>query len=394
MTVKLPTMYPRRASLPGRTFFLFGPRGTGKTTWLQSVLGDATWYDLLDELQVARLAREPHLLRAEVEALPDGTWIVIDEVQRLPRLVDVVQAILTRHRGRYRFALTGSSARRIKREGANLLPGRAVNRQFFPLTAAEMGSDFDVDRVLRYGGLPAVQTEPDAGVRTELLEAYAASYVAQEVRLEASVRNLHAFSRFLEAAALSHGQITNVSGLARNAAVARTTVQGYFDILTDTLIGSWLPAWQPRARVKEVQHPKFYFFDTGVARAMAGRAREPVEREERGLLLETLILHELRAHLALEGIGGTLSYWRTPSGTEVDFIWNHGKRAVAIECKATDRWRPQMGRGLEAISETKKVQRAMAIYLGARALRFETYTVHPLSEFLRRLGQGEILSPV
>ena len=384
-------MYTRCLTLPRRTFFLFGPRGTGKTTWLQGVLPSARWYDLLDELELSRLAREPWLLRAEVEALPKGSWVVIDEVQRLPGIIDVVQGLLTRRPGHCHFALTGSSARRIKREGANLLPGRAVNRSFFPLTASELGGDFDIERVLRFGGLPAVQAETDEATRMALLEAYAASYVAQEVRIEASVRNLHSFSRFLEAVALTHGQIVNVSGLARNASVARTTVQGYFDILVDTLLGVWLPAWRPRARVKEVGHPKFYFFDTGVVRAMAGRARQPLESQERGTLLESFILHELRAHMEHAQIGGKLSYWRTPSGTEVDFVWTSASGSAAIECKCSDRWRPEHGRGLEAIAEAKAVKKAFGIYLGDRELRFERYSVLPLSEFLSRLVDGEIL---
>ncbi|MBI2898839.1 MAG: ATP-binding protein [Planctomycetes bacterium] len=384
-------MFARKATLPGRSFFLFGPRGTGKTTWLRRVLADARWYDLLDDREVSRLARDPDLLRAEIEAPGGKPWVVIDEVQRLPRLLDVVQGVLTRRPGRCRFALSGSSAHRLKREGANLLPARVVNRKFFPLTAGELGDSFRLDRVLRYGGLPAVQAEERDEGRVDLLEAYAANYVAQEVRIEASVRNLHSFARFLDVAALANGQVTNVSGIARDAAVSRTTVQGYFDTLVDTLIGVWLPAWRPRAKVKEVQHPKFYFFDPGVVRAIAGRLREPVDGLERGALLETWVLHELRAYMDRASLGGDLSYWRTPSGTEVDFLWKRAGKAVAMECKAAGRWRPEFGRGLAELAAGGHVRRAFGIYLGDRALRFDRFLVLPVTEFLARLAEGEVL---
>lgn len=163
--------------------------------------------------------------------------------------------------------------------------------------------------------------------RIDLLEAYVETYLAQEIRAAALVRNLASFTRFLEVASLANGQVTNVAGLARDSAVARPTVQGYFDVLTDTLLGAWLPAWRPRAKVKEVQHPKFYWFDCGVNRALSRRLRESLDGAERGHLLETLVFHELRAHMSYSNCGGTLSYYRTPSGTEVDFIWSRGKHA-------------------------------------------------------------------
>lgn len=386
-------MYPRSLRPPGRTFFLFGPRGTGKTTWLRGEFPDAHWVNLLVEHDLVRFLRDPGRFSLEIEALSPRRWVVVDEVQRLPALVDEVQDLIARHPGRHRFALSGSSARKLRRAGANLLPGRATNRRFFPLTADELGDDFDAEAVLRFGCLPAVQAEKGGdGARIDLLAAYAENYIAQEIRQEAIVKNLHSFSRFLEVASLANGQVTNVAALARDAAVARPTVQGYFEVLVDTLVGTWLPAWRPRAKVKEVSHPKFYFFDTGVVRALTGRLHEPLSDAERGPLLETYVLHELRAWINRSGCGGELTYWRTPSGSEVDFVWSRaGAAAVGIEVKAAQRWRGGDGAVLAELSAQRKLRRVIAVYRGREALRDGPIEVLPLTRFLERLGAGEIL---
>ena len=383
-------MYTRELTLPNRSFFLFGPRGTGKTTWLQTVLPDAHRVNLLLDRELVRLVRDPGHFTRTVEALPAGTWVVVDEVQKLPTLLDEVQDLIARRRP-YRFALTGSSARKLKREHANLLPGRVVNRKFFPLTAAEMGADFVVDTVLRFGSLPAVAAEPDDRNRMDLLDAYAENYLTQEIRQEAVVKQLQSFSRFLEVAATTNAQVTNVAGVARDAAVARPTVQGYFEILIDTLIGTWLPAWRPRAKVKEVGHPKFYFFDPGVVRALGGRVREPLGDHERGTLLETYVLHELRAYINRSSCGGDLTYWRTPSGSEIDFVWTRAAARIGIEVKAATRWRRGDGAALEQLRQARQIRRAFGVYLGRDALRDVQIEVLPLRQFLQRLAQGEVI---
>jgi len=385
-------MYARELALPDRSFFLFGPRGTGKTTWLRTVLPDAHWVNLLVDRVLVRLVRDPERFAQEVEALPAGSWVVVDEVQKLPALLNEVQDLLVKHRQRQRFALTGSSARKLKRGDINLLAGRVINRKFFPLTAAEMGDDFAVEDVLRFGSLPAVVSERGGdAARIDLLEAYAENYLTQEIRHEALVKRLDSFTRFLEVAALMNAQVTNVAGIARDAAVARPTVQGYFEILIDTLVGTWLPAWRPRAKVKEVGHPKFYFFDTGAVRALAGRLREPLADPERGHLLETYVLHELRAWVNRSGCGGQLAYWRTPSGSEVDFIWSRAGKAVGIEVKAASRWRRGDGAALKQLREDLHVRRAFGVYLGREALRDGPIDVLPLRQFLLRLAAGRVL---
>lgn len=385
-------MLTRRLSLPPRSFLLLGPRGTGKTTWLRAVLPRARWYNLLLDRELLRLMREPGTFRREIEALPRRSWVVVDEVQKLPSLLNEVHDALASGPRRWRFALTGSSARRLRREDVNLLAGRVITRRMLPLTAAELGVEPPVDELLRFGGLPLVRTERSAAGRIDLLEAYVETYLTQEIRAEALVRSLESFTRFLEVAALANAQVTSVASLARDAAVARPTVQGYFEVLADTLIGSWLPAWRPRAKVKEVAHPKFYLFDCGVVRSLSRRLREPLDAAERGALLETLVFHELRAQIAYAGTGGELAYYRTPSGTEIDFVWTRAAAAIGIEVKASERWRPEFSRALNELHASGSIRRAFGVHLGERPLQDGAVRVLPLFAFLRELAAGRVLS--
>ncbi|MBL8859685.1 MAG: ATP-binding protein [Planctomycetes bacterium] len=383
-------MYTRLLPLPERTFFLFGPRGTGKTTWLRAQLPKAMWFDLLRTQEYLALLRDPAHLRMQVEALPKGSWVVVDEVQRIPALLDEVHSLIADHGTRYRFALSGSSARKLRRMDTNLLAGRAIQRQFFPLTSAELDYRFDVDDLLAFGSLPGVRSEPEHAV--DILEAYVGTYLQQEIRQEALVKDLQSFARFLDIASLMNGEVVNVSAIARDAGVARPTVQRYFDTLVDTLIGAWLPAWRPRRKVKEVAHPKFFLFDTGVARALQRRLRDPIEGAERGHLLETLVFHELRAAISIQNIGGDLAYWRTPTKSEVDFVWSRGKTVVGIEVKASTTWRPEFGNAVQEMLAEGLVQSGFGVYLGREPLRTKGLDVLPLEDFLRRLHNGEVLA--
>ncbi|MBI2150090.1 MAG: ATP-binding protein [Acidobacteria bacterium] len=375
--------------MPDRSFFLFGPRGTGKTTWLRQVLPEALWFDLLRTQTFLQLSQQPDVFRQNVKALPGKSWVVVDEVQRMPALLNEVHAIIAEHGRDYRFALSGSSARKLKRLDVNLLAGRAINRQFFPLTAAELNFDFDVDQVLRFGLLPQIHADPAYALDT--LEAYVSNYLREEIQQEALVRRLDSFARFLQVASLMNGQVSNVAGIARDSAVARPTVQGYFGTLTDTLIGFWLQAWQRRAKVKEVAKPKFYLFDPGVARALSGRLREPLESGERGALLETWALHELRAAIAFQNLGGELRYWRTPAGSEVDFIWMRAKRAIGIEIKSSTRWRSEFGGPLKSLLAERIVQSGIGVYTGASELKDGGLRILPWKQFLRELAAGNII---
>jgi predicted AAA+ superfamily ATPase len=384
-------MFARRMRLPPRSFFLFGPRATGKTTWLKHHLAGAAWFDLLRSNEYLRLLRDPDVFRQRVLALPRRQWVVVDEIQRLPTLLNEIHSIMNDSPGKYRFALTGSSARKLKRADVNLLAGRTINRRFFPLVGAELAFRFETNDLLRFGCLPAIRSARSQRARTEILEAYVDNYIREEIQQEALVKNLDSFSRFLEVAGIMNAQVTNVAGLARDAAVSRPTVQGYFDVLVDTLIGFWLPAWIPRAKVKESRHPKFYFFDPGVVRTISGRARSPLAADERGALFETLILHELRAWIDVSGCGGKLHYWRTPSGTEVDFVWSRGAEAIAIEVKSGAVWRPEFSRGLTALSETRAVYACFGVYDGRERLRDGPIVILPLADFMRELARGHVL---
>ena len=269
MVTPLPA-YARLLKLPARSFFLFGMRGVGKSTWARQALPEATRFDLLDEGLYQSYLRDPGLFGRELARVPAKHWVIVDEVQRLPNLLnDVHRFIEERH---LRFALLGSSARKLKHAGVNLLAGRALSRVMLPLLPEELGEDFDLDRILTSGSVAVIlQSEAPE----ESLRAYVQMYLKQEIQAEALVRNLPGFARFLPIAALFHGQVLNTAGLARDAGVARTTVAGYLDILADTQLAWLLPAFEARLRVKERQHPKLYWVDPGVVRAARGEFHPP-----------------------------------------------------------------------------------------------------------------------
>ncbi len=382
-------MYKRALPLPPTSFFLFGPRSTGKTTWLKQQLPQAKWFDLLDSSVYLKLLREPSRLRFEVEALPKDTWIVIDEVQKLPLLLNEIHKLIADHGSTYSFALSGSSARKLKRLDANLLAGRVINRHFFPLTGSELNFDVKVDALLAFGSLPRVVSEPDFAI--DILDAYVTNYLKEEIQQEALVKDLGSFSRFLEVAAVCNAQIVNVANIARDAGVARPTVQRYFDVLSSTLIGMFLPAWRSRVKVKEVLHPKYYFFDSGVVRAIQGTLRDPLEKMEKGALFETMILHELRAAQNQLNCGGEFFFWRTTTGSEVDFIWSRGKQAIGIEVKSSEHYKTDFSKVLKQLIHEKVIQKAWVVYLGEQRLQDGPVSVLPLVDFMKELAEGAIL---
>ncbi len=336
------------------------------------------------------LSRDPSLFRRRVLALPAGSWVVVDEVQRLPALLSEVHALIAERGDAVRFALSGSSARKLRRMDVDLLAGRVFERRFFPMIADELGADLDADRALAFGLLPKVCAEPHHAV--DILEAYVHTYLQQEIQQEALVKDIGAFDRFLEVAAIMNGQVVNTSAIARDAGVARPTVQRFFSVLIDTLIGVWVPAWTPRRRVKEVGKPKFYFFDAGVVRTLAGLLRDPVEKAERGALLETLVLHELRARQSYGGIGGKILFWRTPSGKEVDFIWSRGRKHVGVEVKGSARWRGSWSHPLRELHREGFIERAFGVYLGHEELRDGPVRILPYTKFAHALAQGDVIA--
>lgn len=382
-------MYKRLLPVAKNSFFLFGPRGTGKSTWIKQNFADLRIpvYDLLDTGEALRLSKEPALLHRELAHLEKGTWVVVDEVQQVPELLNEVHHLIEEHK--LKFVLSGSSARKLKRGGANLLAGRAARIPMFPLVSAEVEYRIDLTRILRFGMLPASFTseEPESYLRT-----YAEVYLAEEIKAEALTRNFGGFNRFLEVAARQNGQITNVASIARDAQVSRQTVQGYFDVLVDTLIGCWLWPWKLKRATKQVAHPKFYFFDPGVARALSGRLPYPPAPEEKGPLLETLLLGEIRAYLKYTKINYPVYFWSSPDRVEVDVICETVKGYVAVEIKSSNRWDNSFNKGLLRIKQelgASKV-RCIGVYTGNREERFDGVQVMPALEFLKRLWDRAI----
>ncbi len=357
--------YPRLIRPPGQSFFLLGVRGVGKSTWARQQFPDALRIDLLDEARYQDYLADPSLFAADLQTVPPGSWVVVDEIQRLPNLLNEVHRHI--EDCRLKFALLGSSARKLKAVGVNLLAGRALHKTMHPLTAVELGDDFDLDVALETGTIPLVQAAEE---RRPVLESYVRLYLREEVRAEGLVRNLPGFARFLPIAALHHGQVVNISGIARDCGVARTTVQGYLDILEDTLLAFRLPAFQPRLRVRERRHPKLYWVDPGLVRAVK-KLHGPIAPEERGALLEGWILHLLRAHAEEGGLFDELHYWapHPANRTEVDFLLRRGGELAAIEVKSQPRYHTGMLPGLRAIAELPGIARRILVYGGKRSFR-------------------------
>lgn len=381
-------MLRRELDPPQGSFFLFGPRGTGKTTWIKSRFPEEVRYDLLRTSESLRLNRDPSAFGGECEALSTGSWVVVDEVQKAPRLLDEVQRLIEeRHQ---RFVLSGSSARKLRRGGANLLAGRAVIRHLFPFVSKELGFERSLDEALEHGMLPLAVTGPDS---RSFLKAYVDTYLHEEIQAEALVRQVGSFARFLEVAGRMNGQVVNASAIARDSGVARQTVQEYLQILVDTLIASWLPAWKLKRAIKQVAHPKLYVFDCGVARHLAGLGHLPVHPEERGFLFETYLLHETRAYLHYRGLDWPLFYFRTHEGVEVDLVVETPRGLVALELKSVDRWERKYHRGLLRFAELHpdlKV-RLLGIYGGDRARLEDGVRILPWREALQLLWDGQLL---
>jgi len=356
-----------------KSHFLFGPRQTGKTFLIRRSLKGVRLYDLLDTSVFLALSQDPTRIWQEIT--PGDRIVVIDEIQRLPILLNEVHRLIE-DRG-VRFLLTGSSARKLRRGGVNLLGGRARTRYLHPLTCRELGDRFDLLRAVARGLLPSIYFSDDP--RADL-QAYAGSYLQQEIIAEGATRNVPAFSRFLRVAALCNGRIVNFTNVANDAQVARTTVYEYFEILKDTLILHELPAWRKTKKRKPLASSKYYFFDVGVVAALQGREFRP-RTPEFGEAFETYIMHELMCFRDYES-GEPLSYWRSTSGFEVDFIIGDH---TAIEVKAKENVSSRDLKPLRALAEEKILKRHLCVCLEPRMRRLENIVVLPFRQFLDAL---------
>jgi predicted AAA+ superfamily ATPase len=378
-------MLNRILTSPRQSFFLMGPRGSGKSTWLRAAFPAAWVIDLLSEEKYQRLLSHPGLFADEVRALKPGTWVVVDEIQRLPGLLNEVHRFIEEKR--LRFVLCGSSARKLKRAGVNLLAGRALSRSMHPFLPEELGGQFDLDQALQFGLLPIVW---DSYAKAETLAAYTQYYLKEEIQAEALVRSLPGFARFLPVAALCHGQTVNVSTIARDAGVARTTVSSYLEILEETLLCFRIPAYEARLRVRERKHPKWYWCDPGLVRAMK-RSFGAVVPEERGALFEGLVAQAIRAYRDYRGICDKVCYWASTTGAanEVDFLLDQGRHFVAIEAKSGGSFTESWCKGLRAAASLKGLKRRLVVCPRGPALKTrDGIEVLPFQDFADLLASG------
>ncbi len=380
-------MYERRLrehlARAKKSVLLLGPRQVGKSTLLSSLEPDLT-LNLASPSTYRDYVTAPERLERELAALPAGTrTVLIDEIQKVPELLDAVQVCLDERPRGVRFLLSGSSARKLRRGHANLLAGRIHLHQLHPLMACELGEDFDLERALAHGTLPGIWSEPDPEGRAADLRAYADTYLREEVQAEALVRNLGGYARLLDLVAASSGRILNLHSLCKDAALGYETARRYLEVLEDTLLVLRLPAWSDSDRASLVAHPKLYFFDVGVRNALLRRPLDRCLEDERGLLLEHFVAQELHARLGTFWPELKLSFFRTRGGDEVDFVAEAGRERWAIEVKASHRVDPRDLRGLDAFAlRAGGKVRKLALFLGSRPMRIGDVEVLPLERFL------------
>lgn len=364
--------------------FLWGPRQVGKTSLLSRLLPDSPLFDLLDPRLYEELTLSPSLLQEKILASPKNRLpVIIDEVQKIPKLLDVVQQMMTKYHTQ--FILSGSSARKLRRGAGNLLGGRAIRYELFPLVYEEI-PNFDLVRALNHGLLPRHYLH-DAP--RDLIHAYVGDYLKEEIFAESLTRNLQAFSKFLEAAAFSNGEQVNCTNIASDCGVYSSTVRNYFQILEDTLIGRFLPVFQKRPKRRITKSPKFYFFDMGIVNFLLKRGTIEKGSEVFGKALEHFIYQEIVAHSHYSRLHYPIAFWRTSSQMEVDFIL--GDHEVAIEVKGTPMAQTKHFKGLKAFQEEYKVRKLILVSLDSSPRLAGDIHILPWNIFLEELWSGKIM---
>lgn len=379
-------MFQRLFNLPLQakdSLFIFGPRGTGKTSWLKNHIpqNEMVYLDLLNGETFRKLSAKPESLREHIPPTFKG-WIVIDEVQKIPAILDEVHRLIENYH--YRFILTGSSARKLKRAGVNLLAGRAIRYTMHPLVIQELESHFDLAFALQHGLLPALYSYDDpAGY----LASYVNTYLREEVMQEGLVRNISAFSRFLEVASFSQGQIINASSIAREIGVDRQVIQNYFSILKDLLLSHELPAFTKRAKRRLITTSKFYYFDVGVYHHLRPKGLLDTPSEITGAGLETLFYQSALALIAYQKSDMEIYYWKTASGVEVDFVLYGAKSLIAVEIKHTNIIRTNMLTGLKHFKEDYPMAQCFILYLGSETLYLQDEIIAlPFTDGLKKIA--------
>jgi uncharacterized protein len=375
---------PRVFTPPKDHFFLLGPRGTGKTAWCTQAFENPLRIDLLDAAVLREYSPAPERLIATVTANRDRKQVIIDEIQKLPQLLDAVHLLIERKTGQ-QFILTGSSARKLRRQGVNLLGGRAAEKHLHPYMACELGKQFDLQTALQQGLLPLVWGAQEP---LELLKAYNGLYLREEVQMEGFVRNIGDFARFLETMSFSHASVLNLANVAREAQIGRKTVENFLQVLEDLLLGFRIEVFTRRAKRALASHPKFYFFDTGVFRANrpTGPLDSPAELE--GMALEGLVAQHLRAWCDYSDGRHQLYYWQTRARVEIDFVVYGESGLFGIEVKSSRKVRPEDLRGLKAFGEDYPQARRYLLYRGQDRLLHDGVLCMPCEEFLLGLKVG------
>lgn len=366
------------------SLFLWGARQTGKSTLLKQLYPDAVWFDLLLADTYERLQRNPTLIREIVLADKKIKRVVIDEIQRIPELLNEIQWLMTNHKTQ--FIMSGSSARKIVRSNANLLGGRALRYELLPLISQEI-PDFNVMKALNNGLLPRHYLTENP---KKMLSAYVGNYLRDEIVNEAKIRNVHVFSQFLEAAAFSNGEMVNYSNIAADCGVSAPTIKEYFQILQDTLIGRFVPAYQKKPKRRVITAPKFYFFDIGIVNHLLKRGKIEAGSEIFGHAFEHYIYHEIYAHSHYSGLDYPISYWRTASQIEIDFVL--GNNEVAIEIKSAAKINERHLKGLISFSEEYKVKHSILVCNEPLPRKHKNILILPWKIFLEKLWAGELIS--
>lgn len=386
----------RLLNLPKSSFMLLGPRGTGKSTLVRDQMDFDLQIDLLQSKNFLALSSNPSYLEDLTKNLKEKSWVFIDEIQKIPALLDEVHSLIESQK--LNFALSGSSARKLRRQGANLLAGRAVSVQLFPLTFSEYKNVCSLKQAIEWGSLPQSISQPD--LKKDYLASYVETYLREELIEEGILRKIDPFVRFLNICGMYNGQILNIENIARESFVGRSTVANYFEVLEETLIGYQLPSFQKKYNKKEVTHPKFYLFDNGVTRACSNLIYEDVDSVWLGFAFEALIVNEVRFYNKYLKKNKELFYYRYSGGYEIDLIIENKKKTLsnnaeytAIEIKSSSKWDKRWNEPLMDFKEKSKgkVKKLIGVYTGKDILSQGDITILPAEVFLTQLAENTIL---